>query len=204
MPQKKNHFHVSSNTLLSNVLKHISLNSEQVDILVSMLEPKKLGRKELLVVEGEVAQHLYYITTGCFRAYQIDKDGVERVSYLAIEGQWISGLNSFLSQNPSQIIVEALEKSELLGISKVNLELLYKTVPSFEKYFRLLYENALMAAMERVNQNISFGAEQRYLNFIQSRPELEQRVPQKHIASYIGITPEFLSMLRSRTIKRRE
>ncbi|MBS1639906.1 MAG: Crp/Fnr family transcriptional regulator [Bacteroidetes bacterium] len=203
MTWEHTHFSISVDILLNSVCEHIILTEEDKDFFVSLLEPKKIKRKELLVFEGEITQQQYYILKGCFRAYQIDKDGVERVSYLAIEGQWISGLHSFLSQNPSQIFVEALENSELLGISKINLELLYTTVPSFEKFFRLFYQNALLAAMERVSQSISLNAEQRYLNFIQTRPDLEQRIPQKHIASYLGITPEFLSMLRSRMVKRK-
>ncbi len=202
MTSVNTHFPVSIDTLLDTIGRYIILTSKEKDFFISKLESKKIRRKELLVFEGEISQHQYYITKGCFRAYQIDKDGIERVSYLAIEGQWISGLLSFLSQSPSQTFVEALENSELLGISKANLELLYETVPAFERFFRVFYQDALLVAMERISQNISLSAEQRYQNFIQNRPDLERRIPQKHIASYLGITPEFLSMLRSRSVKK--
>ena len=113
-----------------------------------------------------------------------------------VEDWWVGDLYSFLTQTPSAYFIDALEDAEVLQISKANLDRLYEQVPKFERFFRLIIQNAFIAQQKRINQNLSFSAEQRYLDFIKTYPSLEQRIPQKQIAAYLGITPVFLSMLR--------
>lgn len=95
-----------------------------------------------------------------------------------------------------RFVIDALEDTDLLQISKCDLETLYETIPKFERFFRILLQNAFVAQQQRINQNLSFTAEERYLHFIKKYPQLEQRLPQKQVALYLGITPEFLSMIR--------
>jgi CRP-like cAMP-binding protein len=118
-----------------------------------------------------------------------------------IEDWWVSDLFSLLTNSPSSYYIDALEDTELLQISKSNLDELYERVPKFERFFRIILQSAYVAQQLRINQNLSFTAEQRYLNFIEKYPAFERRISQKQIAAYLGITPVFLSMLRKKLSK---
>ncbi|MEO5983967.1 MAG: Crp/Fnr family transcriptional regulator [Ferruginibacter sp.] len=192
---------MNTDPIIKNISKHITLDKKEEDYFISILRFKKLKRKELLLSEGEIATHTNYILKGSFRNYRIEKDGVEHIAYFAIEDWWISDILSFLTASPSRNFVEAVEDSEVLELTKVNLEKLYLEVPKFERFFRILRENAFIGQYERIIQNISLSAEERYINFRTKYPQFEQRFPQKQIASYLGLTPEFLSVIRSRMAK---
>jgi len=187
--------------ILQNVGKHIQLSKNEADYFVSLLERKTLKRKEYLLREGDVCKTENFITKGCLRTYTIDENGFEHILMFAIEDWWIGDPLGFWTQTPSAHFIDALENSELLQISKPNLDKLLETVPQFERFYRIVFQNALIAERQRINQNLSFTAEQRYLNFIEKYPKLEQRISQKHIATFLGITPEFLSMIRNKIAK---
>jgi len=187
--------------ILQNVGKHIHLSETEADYFVSLLQRRTLKRKEFLLKEGDVCKTENFITKGCLRTYTIDENGVEHTIMFAMEDWWIGDLYGFWTQTPSTHFIEALEDSELLQISKPNLDKLLETVPKFERFYRIVFQNALIAERRRVNQNLSFTAEQRYLNFIEKYPELENRISLKLIATFLGITPEFLSMIRNKIAK---
>jgi CRP-like cAMP-binding protein len=136
------------------------------------------------------------------RTYTLDANGFEHIVMFGIEDWWVGDLFSFLTQKPSAYFIDALEDSEVLQISKTNLDKLYERVPKFERFFRLILQNAFIAQQERINQNLSYTAEQRYLEFVKKYPHLEQRLSQKQVSAYLGITPVFLSMLRRKLIKK--
>lgn len=188
--------------ILQSLGKYISLTQEEAEYFTSLLELKKVKRKEFLLREGDLPTHNYFMVKGCMRYYQIDREGFEHIGYFAVEGWWITDLPGFLTKSPSTAFVDALEDCEMLGLSKNNLDGLYLNIPKFERYFRILYERALLARAKRFMEDISLTAEQRYLIFRKERPDLEQRIPQKLIASHLGITPEFLSMLRNKIAKK--
>jgi CRP-like cAMP-binding protein len=187
--------------ILQNVDKHIQLSKTEADYFVSLLERRTLKRKEYLLKEGDVCKTENFITKGCLRTYTIDENGFEHILMFAIEDWWIGDPCGFWTQTPSTHFIDALENSELLQISKPNLDKLLETVPKFERFYRIVFQNALIAERQRINQNLSFTAEQRYLNFIEKYPKMEQRISQKHIATFLGITPEFLSMIRNKIAK---
>jgi CRP-like cAMP-binding protein len=187
--------------ILQNVGKHIQLSKTEADYFVSLLERRTLKRKEYLLKEGDVCKTENFITKGCLRTYTIDENGFEHILMLAVEDWWIGDPYGFWTQTPSTHFIDALENSELLQISKPSLDKLLEAVPKFERFYRIVFQNALIAERQRVNQNLSFTAEQRYLNFIAKYPKLEQRISQKHIATFLGITPEFLSMIRNKIAK---
>ena len=184
--------------ILNNVSKHISLNHEEKECFFSKLELVRVKRNEFLVRKGDVARYTYFVVNGCFRNYELDRDGGIHIGLFAMENWWISDLHSFLTQTPSYGYVDAIENSEALRLSKTNYEKLYTEVPKFEHFFRILHQNAYVALKDRIIGNLSLTAEERYINFQHKYPALNQRIPQKQIAAYLGITPEFLSMLRSR------
>lgn len=135
--------------------------------------------------------------------YSIDENGFEHIIMFGIEDWWVGDLYSLLTGMPSRFYIDALEDTEVLQISRLQLELLYEEVPKFERFFRLIIQNAFVAQQQRIHQNIALSAEQRYLEFINKYHVFEQRIPQKQIAAYLGITPVFLSMLRKRMAQHR-
>ncbi len=191
-------FSSSQNLILAHVAKHITLNKEEIDYFLSLLQTKNIKRKEFLLQANEIGKTENFITRGCLRTYTIDNNGTEHILMFGVENWWVGDLCSFLTQLPATLFIDALEDTEVLQITKENLEKLYENVPKFERFFRIIIQNAFIAQQQRINQNLSFTAEERYQFFIQKYPLLEQRISQKQIAAYLGITPVFLSMLRKK------
>lgn len=184
--------------IIQTISKYITLDKAEMAYFVSLLRPKSIKKKAYLLRPGDISKSQNFVLQGCLRSFSVDEQGVDRSSYFALEGGWINDVYSYFSGKPATNYVEALEDSEVLQISKTDLEKLYLEVPKFERYFRILYQNALMANIQYRIQARSSSAEQRYLWLCAEYPELEQRIAQKHIATYLGITPEFLSMIRRR------
>jgi CRP-like cAMP-binding protein len=188
--------------ILKNVSRHIQLNPHEQEYFLSLLQTRELPRKSYLLRQGEICRSENFVLKGCLRAYTTDEDGTEHIVMFGPQDWWISDLASFLSQRPATYTIDALEDTTLLQISKTDLEKLYGKIPKFERFFRLLLQNAFVAQQDRIQQNLSFTAELRYLDFIKKYPRLEQLVSQKQIASYLGITPVFLSMIRRKLSRR--
>jgi CRP-like cAMP-binding protein len=182
--------------ILENISRHIDLNEEEAEYFISLLKPRTLRKRQFLLQSGEISRHETFIVKGLLRAYTVDKSGYEHVVMFASEGWWISDLYSFLTQTPGSQNIDALEDTEVLQIDKQDLEKLYLEVPKFDRFFRILLQNAFVANQQRILASISLTAEEQYLAFIQKYPSLEQRVPQHQVASYLGITPETISRIR--------
>lgn len=191
---------LTSNTpfdlILQNIGKHIPLDPIEMEFFTSLLESKQIRKKDFLLQPGEICKTENFIVKGCLRTYSVDQEGVEHIVMFGIEDWWVGDLYSFLTATPAQYYIDALEDTLVLQINKQNLDLLYERVPKFERFFRLIIQNAFIAQQNRINQNLSFTAEQRYLEFVKKYPHFEQRIPQKQVAAYLGMTPVFLSMLR--------
>lgn len=187
---------MSTELILKNISRHIQLDKTETDFFLSLLKEKTIKRKDFFLKKGEFCKNETFITRGCLRVYSIDADGLEHILMFGVEDWWVGDMYSFLTQTPSNYFIDALEDSEVLQISKVNLDKLYESVPKFERFFRIMFQNAFINQQNRINQNLSLTAEERYIEFIKKYPHLEQRIPQKQIAAYLGITPVFLSMIR--------
>ena len=194
---------MSFDLILAHIAKHIQLDEGEKDFFISLLQRKSIKRKEFLLTQGQVCRTENFITKGCVRVYTIDENGAEHIIMFGMEDLWVGDLYSFLTQTPATYFIDALEDTELWQVSKENLDLLYKKVPKFERFFRLILQNAFIAQQKRITENLSFTAEQRYLDFISRYPELEQRISQKQISAYLGITPVFLSILRKKFAHRK-
>ncbi|KOY87472.1 hypothetical protein AD998_16200 [bacterium 336/3] len=189
--------------IFQHIGKYIQLDSQEIEYFSVLLHPRKLKKKEFLLKQGDICKTENFIVKGCLRVYNIDANGYEHVMMFGIENWWVGDLYSFLTQTPSSYYIEALEDTDILQISKDDLDKLYIQVPKFERFFRIILQNAFIAQQNRINQNLSLTAEQRYLEFIKKYPTLEQRISQKHISAYLGITPVFLSMLRRKIAKKK-
>lgn len=182
--------------ILKNVARFIQLTPAETDRFTSVLKPRTLRKRQYLVQAGDVFRYECFVNKGSLRTYQIDNNGQERIVMFAFEDWWTGDMYSFLSGQPALYNVDALEDAELLLIEKKQLEQLYIDIPKFDRFFRILLQNAYISMQRRISDNMSLTAEARYLDFIKRYPHFEQRLSLKQIASYLGITPESLSRIR--------
>lgn len=181
--------------ILKNIAKFIQLNQKEKEFFISKLLPKQFKKRELILQEGQVCGHVYFINSGCLR-YFYNVDGQENTAQFFFENAWYTDFDSFLTGRPSKLNIQALEKTEVLMLSFKNIHELYDKIPKFERLGRKLAENAFLGVRNRNEMLENFTAEERYLNLIKERPKVMERVPQHFIASYIGIKPESLSRIR--------
>ena len=188
--------------LLQSLRKYILLSPEEADLLVSRISLRKVKKKQWLVTPGEISKTDYFVNKGCFRAYYQDDNGHQYITKFALEGWWISDILSLYTGELTKLYVEALEDGEVIAIHKDSMDQLFDEIPQLNKYFRLVYQKALVNASERVLCTISQSAYDHYMRFLTQYPNIEQRVPQYMIASYLGITPEFFSKLKAQAVKK--
>ncbi|MBX2968464.1 MAG: Crp/Fnr family transcriptional regulator [Cyclobacteriaceae bacterium] len=184
--------------LIESLEKHIPLSESDKKLILSCLRERKVKKGQFLVHEGAVSRCTNFVNEGSVRTYFIDMNGQEHIVQFAIEGWWISDLNSFIMQTPATFNVQAIEDCVILELPFESLEMLYERVPKMERYFRVITQRAFVAFQQRIVQNISMTAEDRYLAFQQKYPRIELRIPQKLVASYLGISAEFLSKIKKR------
>ncbi|OKS85623.1 Crp/Fnr family transcriptional regulator [Mucilaginibacter polytrichastri] len=194
---------MSTDLILHNIGKYIALDTEEKEYFVSLLQEKSVKRKEFLLEDGHICKYSAFTVSGVLRGYTIDNNGFEHVLSFAPEGWWMADMYSLISQKPGTLNIEAIEKTELLLLSKANQEILFGKVPKFERFFRIITENSLVSYQQRLMDNLSLTAEDRYNNFCKRYPTLINSLPKKDIATYIGVTPEFLSRMQSKMLKRK-
>jgi CRP-like cAMP-binding protein len=182
--------------LRRHIENRIHLTDEEFDACTKFFVQKMIRKHQFLLQEGEVCRSIAFVNKGCLRLYTIDNKGAEHVIQFAIEDWWISDLQSFLSESPAKHNIDALQNSEVLLLEKSAREGLLETVPKMERFFRLLQEANYVATHRRLKAILSSSAEERYLKFIETYPELMEQIPQGQIASYLGVTPQSLSRIR--------
>ncbi|MCB0564764.1 MAG: Crp/Fnr family transcriptional regulator [Phaeodactylibacter sp.] len=188
--------HIES--LISYFNNHLSLNEEEKAFVRKNFFEKRVKRRQFILQEGDVCRLNTFVAEGCFRMYMIDEKGKEHNLQFAAENWWIGDIGSFHSEKPSKLYIEAMENSIILQIRKEGQLRLFDEHPKFNRIFRVFTENALVSFQNRVLQNISSTAEERYLDFIGRYPYLLNRISNVQIASYLGVTPEFLSTIRKK------
>jgi CRP-like cAMP-binding protein len=174
----------------------ISFTDEQFKAIGDLYTPKKISKGTILLREGEVCQHNFFVTRGCLRSYVVDKNGKEHIIQFAPENWWISDQNSLLKQEPAMFFIDAIEESEVLLSERDFNEKFSAILPNGGQMMQTLFHNSFKAMQKRVINLLGASAEERYLEFIKLYPTVALRVPQKMIASYLGITPESLSRIR--------
>ena len=184
--------------LVEHLNKILPLDHDEKTILEELFVPKRIKRRQFIHHEGDVCQHANFVVQGCLKMYMVDANAKEHNLQFAIESNWIGDLGSFHSGEPSKLYVEAIERSVILQITKEDLYRLYDEFPKFNKIFRIKKENHIVEYQKRILQNISSTAEERYLDFSNRYPHLFNRISNVQIASYLGVTPVFLSMIRKK------
>jgi CRP/FNR family transcriptional regulator, anaerobic regulatory protein len=188
--------------LLQNISKHVNLTSQEEELLLSLTSTKTFKAKTILLNAGDISKQTYFVNTGILRSFNINDNIIEHVLHFACEGWWIGDMYSYIAEKPGNLFIEVLEDAEVIIITKENHQILYKEIPKMERFFRILAENSLVSHQERLMDNLSLTAEERFEKFCSKYPTLIQKVPQKHIASYIGVTPEFFSKMKARLLKK--
>jgi CRP/FNR family transcriptional regulator, anaerobic regulatory protein len=188
--------------ILQNIGKYVSLTLEEEAFFLSKTETKKYKAKTILLSCGEIAKNTFFVNSGILRSFNINNNIIEHVLHFACEGWWMGDMYSYITEKPGNLFIEVLEDAELVIISKENHQLLYQEIPKLERFFRILAENSLVSHQERLMDNLSLTAEERFETFCKKYPSLIQKVPQKHIASYIGVTPEFFSKMKSKLLRK--
>lgn len=190
--------------ILKGIEKHITLSDEEQQYFFSLLTPVKFRKKYTVLQPGETAYEAAFVLEGCLRSYSIDDNGFEHIIQFAPEGWWMTDMYSFISQRPAQLYIEPIVDTEALLFSRKNQMKLFDDIPKFERYFRIITENSLVAYRQRVVDNLGLNAQQRYEQFCVTYPTLIQILPQKQVASYIGVTPEFLSKMKKEMMRKRK
>jgi CRP-like cAMP-binding protein len=193
---------MDTHLILENISKHISLTQAEEDYFISLLQVERYKSMQYLLKEGGICKNISFINKGYCRSFTIDRNGFEHILYFASPDWWIGDLHGFVSQKPGIFNIQAMEETEILYISKSDLEILYQKVPKFERFFRILAENSSVNTQQRVIEGLSLNAEERYAIFCEKYTNLLDILPQKQIALYIGVTPEFFSRMKKRIKKK--
>ncbi|MDB5279034.1 MAG: cyclic nucleotide-binding protein [Ferruginibacter sp.] len=183
--------------LISSFERLIPLSKAEKELVHKLFHPRLFRKRQYVLQEGDVCTQFNFVVRGCLRSYKIDEKGNVYVLQFAAENNWINDLGSFHNIQPSALNIDALEDTVVLQISLDDLIVLYTEAPKFHRIFRVLVENAFVRLQERLLQNISSTAEERYQSFLDLYPHLANRLSQVQIAAFLGVTPEFLSRLRN-------
>jgi len=193
---------MSYSEINQNVCRYINFSEDELAIFNGLLKPKTVAKKHFLLRAGEVCNFEGFVVTGCLRKYYIDENGQEVIIQFAIENSWVSDIASFSNQSPSGLFIETLENCELLVLSHQSKEELLLKAPRFERFYRILVERNIAVLQNRIHYSISKTAMEKYLDFLANYPSLPQRVAQHYIASYLGMSAEFLSKIRTKLSKK--
>lgn len=173
------------------------LTEQEKELVKSKFHPRLFRKRQFVLQEGDICTQFNFVVRGCLRSYKIDDKGNTHILQFATENNWINDLGSFHGLKPSLLNIDALEDTVVLQISRDDLIFLYVNAPKFDRIFRVLVENSLVRFQDRLLQNISSTVDERYQSFMTLYPNLNSRISQVQVAAFLGVTPEFLSRLRS-------
>jgi CRP-like cAMP-binding protein len=163
---------------------------------------KQVKKKEQIVVDGKITSHIYFINSGVLHTFITDSTGDNHTIQFGFEGYWLTDLYSFISGKPAIFTIEALEDTELYALSYLDFEKSCYEISKFERFFRVLIQNAYIQSQQRLAKSYIEDAEHRYLELVKQQADMVQRVPQYLVASYLGIKPQSLSRIRQKLSKK--
>ncbi len=182
-----------------NIQKNIQISEKDLDTISSYFKPHLIKKKDFLLTQGSIYKFEGFVLEGCFRVFTIDKKGNENTLYFAAKDWWLMDIDSFMNQTPSNLNIQALEDSKILLINRADKLALYESVPIVEKLFRVMSQKALVAWQRRLIRNHCETAKERYHYFATTYPNIASKLTDKQIASYLGITHEFLSKIKKQS-----
>jgi CRP-like cAMP-binding protein len=186
----------------TSISRYVNFSPQELEIFNSLLTFKQFAKKTIMLHEGEKCNFDAFVVRGCVRKYYIDKNGFEVIIQFAVENSWISDISfSIYESDVSHVFIETLENSEFLLFTPESKEKLFERAPRFERAFRILIQRHLAVIQNRLFHAITRTAEEKYDEFLKMYPTIPNRVAQHYIASYLGISAEFLSKIRTRKKK---
>ncbi|NMH86113.1 Crp/Fnr family transcriptional regulator [Flavivirga algicola] len=186
--------------LLDYINRYVSLTEEEENTLLSKVVYRSYLKGQFIVQQGDICKYECFVLSGCTKTFYIDDEGQEHIVMFSIEDWWTADMGSFITQTPADYNVQCLEKTELIMFPYDIIEDLYAAIPKLERFFRQIIQKAFVASQKRIVRSFSLSAKERYVYFRNQYPKIEQRIPQYMIASYLGITKEFLSKIKSELI----
>ncbi|WP_456867799.1 Crp/Fnr family transcriptional regulator [Galbibacter sp. BG1] len=192
---------ISYTSLIDNFNRYFKLTSAEEQEVCNVFYVRHYKRRGFLLQEGDTCKHYTFVVSGCFKMYAVDQNGKEHNIQFAVEDNWIMDFQSFYEETPSKLYIEAMEPSTVLQINHNDLLQLYTAHHKFDRNFRIIIEQKYIQFQNRILETISATAEERYHRFVDAYPNLQQRIPNTQIASYLGITPEFLSKIRKKNLR---
>jgi CRP-like cAMP-binding protein len=184
--------------LREHLAKYVPIEDADVTALARGMTPVSFAKGDFLLKPGQPCQVQWFVTQGVLRAFYEDAQATEHNVQFAIEQWWTADLGGFFKNQPAELHIQALESGRALALQAEYQEELLGNHPIFERFFRLIVQNAYAQAQRRILATLSLTAEQRFEQFLKRYPGLIHRIPQYHIASYLGVTPEFFSKMKSR------
>jgi len=176
--------------------ERISLSDTQLELIFSQFKLRNVDRNEILFSEGQICKHFYFVNKGCIRMYYLHSNGTEITRYFAFEKNFGTALASFITEKPSLEYVQAVEKSELLSILRNDFYQILETIPLFEKIYRRILESSHDINSQRIESLLGKNAKERYFALTEQNPRIIERISNKLVASYLGISPETLSRIK--------
>lgn len=174
------------------------MSKAEIETFQLYLNPKRIEKKEFLLKAGQFCKSRYFITKGCVRLFYIDAKGNEQIIHFGIDNWWITDYESLVNNKPSTLSIQAIENTELLELPQETFDELCNRVPVVERLFRKIMEKTYIATQKRIEYLYSLKGEEQFRLFISANPDFVQRVPQYMIASYLGMSPEFISKIRAK------
>ena len=189
-----------SELLINHIRKFTHLSDEEVPAVLALFKEVNVKKKENLLTEGQICRYNYFVTEGCLRMFFVDEKGVERTVQFGLEHWWLADYFSYQRQQPSAFCIQAVERTVAYALTLQTQEQLLEQFPQMERYFRMVHQTAHAASQMRLKFLYGYSREELYRQFSSNFPEFVQRIPQYLLASYLGITPEYLSELRAKNI----
>lgn len=183
--------------LLDYINKYVPLTREEESTLLCYIIFRRYLKGQYIVQQGDICKYECFVLSGCTKTFYMDDEGQEHIIMFSIEDWWASDMGSFISQTPADFNIQCMEDTEMVMFPFETIETIYTEIPKLERFFRLIIERAFVASQKRIVRNFSLTAKEQYLYFKEQYPEIEQRIPQYMVASYLGITKEFLSKIKS-------
>ncbi len=189
--------------LIKSIRQKSAIADADIEKFTAALKIRHIKKKKNLLSEGDPVNVMFYVNEGLFRYYSYDEQGTEITTDLIAQNNWFGDARAFLSKEPASFNIEALEDSTVFMLSYEDLNRFYDEIPMFERVVRKILEYYLIKAMERGKKinRAGYLAQERYMQFVTKHPKLANRVPAIYLSSYLGITPETLSRLRSQFLK---
>ncbi|BDD11224.1 hypothetical protein FUAX_36560 [Fulvitalea axinellae] len=182
--------------LTEYIRRYVSFSDNENEVFQSFLRVKKLNKKDFLLREGQLCKSRYFVVKGCVRLYYIDSKGNEQIIHFGIDKWWITDYESLINDIPSKLYIQATEDAELLELSRERFDELCRRIPKLERFFRKIMEKTYISSQKRIEYMFSMSGEELFKHFIANNPEFARRVPQYMIASYLGLSPEFVSKVK--------